>query len=136
MKEYLKSAKKKKKMYRDEYCLVTNFKELKSLIRKVRHVHKVPQYKLQSEKYENYTGEVSWLFEIKKYYIYQENMKWHFIYLGNLYIFKILYIRLHSKHDKPLMKKWVSALKEFTIYVGGLKIYKQTNSLISECVRL
>lgn len=79
MKKYLQSA--KKKMYRDEYCLVLNFKELQGLIRKVRHVHKVPQYKLQSKKYENYTDDVSWLFEIRKDYFYQENMKWH-IYIS------------------------------------------------------
>lgn len=39
----------------------------KSLMRKVRHILQIPQYKLESKKYEeNYTDEVSWLFGIRK----------------------------------------------------------------------
>jgi len=65
-----------KKIYRDELCFIPNFKELKSLMRKIRHIHKISQYKLESEKYEeNYIDEVSWLFGIRKDYFYQENIK-------------------------------------------------------------
>lgn len=46
-------------MYRDEYYLVLNFKKLKHLIRKLMHVNKVPPFKFKSEKYENYTDDVS-----------------------------------------------------------------------------